>query len=59
MKEQTTLGNMHGKRFNKHFTTNPITIPIQDGEFNEEDISFLKEITKDAVCAVKEREKEK
>ena len=58
MEEQTTLGNMHGKRFNKHFTTNLLIIPIKDGEFNKEDINFLKEITKDAICVVKERGKE-
>ena len=57
MKEQTTLGNMHEKRFNSHFTSNPIIIPIKNGEFDKEDISFLKEITKDAMCTVKEREK--
>ena len=58
MKEQTTLGNMHEKRFNSHFTSNPIIIPIKNGEFDKEDISFLKEITKDAIYAIKEREKE-
>ena len=58
MNEQTTLGNMHEKRFNSHFTSNPIIIPIKNGEFNKEDISFLKEITKDAIYAVKERENE-
>ena len=58
MNEQTTFGNMHEKRFNAHFTNNPIIIPIKNGEFDKEDISFLKEITKDAVYAVKERGKE-
>lgn len=47
------------KRFNNHFTTNPLVIPLKDGEIDEEDIKLLKEITKDGVDAVKEREKKK
>ena len=56
MKDQTTFENMHEKRFNKHFTTNPLVIPIKDDGFDEEDKSLLKEITKDAYYAAKERE---
>jgi len=58
MKDQTTFENMHEKRFNNHFTTNPLVIPINgDGGFDEADITLLKEITRDAHYAVKEREK--
>ena len=56
MKEQTTFENMHEKRFNSHFTTNPLVIPIKGDGFDEEDVRLLKEITRDARCAVKERE---
>ena len=53
--EQTTLGDMHEKRFNKHFTTNPLVIPITGEGFNPEDIKLLKEIMRDGFCAIKER----
>jgi hypothetical protein len=56
MEEQTTFENMHEKRFNNHFTTNPLAIPIKGDGFDEEDITLLKEITRDAFYAVKERE---
>ena len=59
MKEQTTFENMHEKRFNSHFTTNPLTIPIKNGKFDKKDIRLLKEITNDAIYAVKERKKQK
>jgi len=55
MKEQTTFENMHEKRFNSHFTTNPLVIPVRNDGFDEGDIIVLKEITKDACDAVRER----
>lgn len=59
MKEQTTFENMHEKRFNSHFTTNPLVIPVNDDGFDEEDIGLLKEILKAGFYAVKERERNK
>ena len=56
MKGQTTLENMHEKRFNKHFPKNPLVIPIKGDGFDEEDKSLLKEIMEDAYYAAKERE---
>ena len=42
MKEQTTFENMHEKRFNKHFTTNPLVIPIKGDGLDEKDVKRLK-----------------
>ena len=55
MKEQTTFENMHEKRVNAHFTTNPLVIPVKGDGFDEEDVKLLKEITKDACYVAKER----
>ena len=55
MKEQTTFENIHEKRFNIHFTTNPLVMQITKDGFAEEDVRRLKEITRDAICAVKEK----
>ena len=55
--EQTTFENMHEKRYNNHFTTNPLVFSIKDNGLNKEDIKAIKEITKDAIYAAKEKER--